>query len=154
MKYIKRIIAAFLGLMLLLLICLLFFASPFEQIYSNTGFLASPFVAQLYAYDAVGEGHDYDGLKIYALPRPDQIRFTLFALNQPEWKLLPCSEEVLNSEISNVEHNPHMQEMLNVAHGFWYYKEQLTGGRLYIYDVNSGKLYLRMANCFIPTNGK
>lgn len=152
--HIKRIAIVFLGLALLLLMCTLFLISPFAQLYSKTGFLASPFVTQLYAYDAVGEGHDYDGLKIFLLLRPDQIHFTFFALNHPEWALLPCDETILNSEICNVEYNPQMQDMLNVEHGFWYYKEQLTGGQLFIYDVDSGKIYLRMANCFVTTDSK
>lgn len=144
----KRIIIFLVVSMLLLLVSMLILSSPPVQIYSSTGFLASPFVTQQYYYDAVGEGRDYNSIKIFSLSRSDQIRFVFFVSNHEEWTLLPLSEEVCASTISNVGYNPHMEEMLTAKHGFWYYEERLTGGKLFIYDADSGKLYLRNANCF------
>ena len=134
--------------MLALIICIVllvvFISSPAVNIHSRTGFwCCSPFSIQTYYFNAIDHGFDHDSLSIFSLRLVDQIRFITYVQRQQSWNLLPLAESVFYDSISDSDFDYNMKRALDCTNGFYYYDKSHS---LYVYDSNTGTLYIRDAS--------
>ncbi len=141
-KQIIKCVKAIIIMIVFFAVVLLWCNSPPPLIHEFTGFQSCGFVIRKYNFDAIGYGHDNDSLFIFSLFGIDRARFLRYVKDNPAWKPLPLNDAAQSDDIGDEEYDPHMEEMLSVKKGYWFHEE---GHRLYIFDQETGMLYMRRA---------
>ncbi len=139
---VKVIVVMIVLFTLLIALLLLWCYCPPSHIREMTGFQCCGFAIRKYDFDAVGYGRECDSLYIYSLFGIDRARFLRYVKDNPAWKPLPLDDTAQSDDIGDEEYDPHMEEMLSVKKGYWFHEE---GHRLYIFDQETGMLYMRRA---------
>ena len=121
-------------------------ASPTQYIYEKTGFLSCWFPKQIYAFDAIGHGHDYDALHVYQLSKLDGKRFHFFLEDKENWETLPVDQNAENSILCDVEFDRNMNDMMSAKDGYWMLS--LEHKMFCVYDESCRLLYIRTASSF------
>lgn len=99
---------------------------------------------EIHAFDAVGEGRDYDSLRIYDVG-DDAEGFLRFVSAGDGWHALPLPDGVRSHPLCDAQYDPNMAAMLNEHDGFWYMGDA-PDSRLYVYSAPTGRLYMRQAS--------
>lgn len=121
--------------------------SPTQYIYKKTKFFSYWFPKEIYDFDAIGHGRDYDAIHIFKLSEFDGNRFFLFLQEKDNWSALPVNIDEKEYELCDVEFDYHIRDMLFAEDGYWtIYPEN----KLFcVYDSANRLLYIRTASSFI-----
>lgn len=144
---IKKMFVGILAVGMLISITMFLFSTPTSYIHRKTEFWCVCFPERIYSYNAIDHGRDYNSLYIFKIKKTDAMRLISFAERNEVWLSLPVSETVLQQNISNIDYDVHMQEMLNVQSGFWYVDDRLHN--LFVFDTDTNTLFIRTASVFI-----
>lgn len=120
--------------------------SPTQYIYRKTEFLSYEFPKEVYDFDAIGHGKDYDSLHIFKLKGWDGKRFLYDLENKENWNPLPVELDAEKHLLCDVEFDVHMRDMLSAKDGYWMISQEEN--LFCVYDKSKRLLYIRTASSF------
>lgn len=119
--------------------------SSTQYIYRKTEFFSYFLPKEIYYFDAIGHGKDYDALRIFQLSEYDGKRFLSFSNNREDWNSLPVGRAATNQVLCDIEFDANMRDMLAKEDGYWTISPE---NKLFcVYDASSRLLYIRTASC-------
>ena len=122
--------------------------SPARYIDRKTAYLSYGFPKEVYHFDAIDHGKDYDSIHIFKLKEWDGKRFLHYLKEQENWNPLPVDhqKETENHLLCDVEFDTHMNDMLEAEDGYWIISPEKN--LFCVYDQSECKLYIRTASSF------
>ena len=120
--------------------------SPTQYIYRKTEFLSYGFPEEVYDFDAIGHGKDYDSLHIFKMKGWDGKRFLRDLENKENWNPLPVELDAEKHPLCDVEFDVHMRDMLSAKDGYWMISQEEN--LFCVYDKSKRLLYIRTASSF------
>ncbi len=141
----KKVYVILIAIFLLVLSFWWLIVSPMSYIRSTTGFNCF-FAYEIYSYDAIDHGKDYDNIRIIRLSSLDQHRIYNYLENKKEWNSLPIPDYIRKDRLCSIQYDVNIDQMLRTENGFWFYNE---GHQLNIYDIEKGLLYIRKASVIL-----
>ncbi len=121
--------------------------SPMRYINRKTAYLSYGFPKEVYHFDAIGHGKDYDSIHIFKLKEWDGKRFLRYLKDQENWNPLPVDQKAAKKHLlCDVEFDEHMRGMLGAEGGYWIISPEKN--LFCVYDQSEYMLYIRTASSY------
>ena len=94
---------------------------------------------QIYSFDKIGEGREWDRLEVYKITS-DFADFEKH-LQSNGWNVLPLPEDIVNLPLCEASFDGYMDKLLSCNQGYWYCDGDCC--KLMVYDIDSHIIYIR-----------